>query len=126
MKRNVALIILYDEENKILLQHRDKNIKRLPGYWAFFGGGIENQENPKTAVKRETFEELNYSLVRPKLIMIQKIKNTKYVFVEKCKDKSLLTLQEGQAMGWYAISETKKLKMSVDDRKILGYIKTKL
>ncbi|HIH17265.1 MAG: 7,8-dihydro-8-oxoguanine triphosphatase [archaeon GW2011_AR6] len=62
MRRDVAVIILYDNKKRILLQHRGKNSPRLPGYWAFFGGGIEKGETPEQAVRRECKEELNYIL----------------------------------------------------------------
>ncbi len=97
MVRSVALIILYDKERRILLQHRDENIRRLPGYWAFFGGGIKSGEDPEETIKRETLEELNYILRDPKLIMVQKLedksqKELKYVFVEKYINKNILKL----------------------------------
>ena len=130
MVRSVALIILYDKERRILLQHRDENIRRLPGYWAFFGGGIKSGEDPEETIKRETLEELNYILRDPKLIMVQKLedksqKELKYVFVEKYINKNILKLQEGQGMDWYRISDTGGLKMADYDRKILDYIKDK-
>lgn len=71
MPRNVSIIILYDKDKKVLLQHRSDEAKRLPGYWAFFGGGIEAGETPEQAVKRETLEELDYVLDNPKLIWKQ-------------------------------------------------------
>ncbi|MDP2708681.1 MAG: NUDIX domain-containing protein [bacterium] len=60
MPRNVALIILFDQDKKILLQHRAEDAKRLPGYWGFFGGGIDQGETPEQAVRRETMEVLKY------------------------------------------------------------------
>ncbi len=122
--RNVALIVLYDNEKKILLQHRDDGIERLPGHWAFFGGGIKDGETPEDAVKREAFEELNYNIKNTKLFVTKKFTSgIHHVFVENCINKSPLKLQEGQGMGWYTISETNKLKMADHDREILDSIK---
>jgi 8-oxo-dGTP pyrophosphatase MutT (NUDIX family) len=62
----------------------------LPGYWAFFGGGIEKGENPTEALKREIREELSYQVQNPEFLIAQKVRdgenhNTKYVFVEPIK-----------------------------------------
>jgi phosphoglycolate phosphatase len=90
--RNIAVILLYDEDKKILLQHRSKDAERLPNYWGFFGGGINDNETPEEAVKREAVEELNYQLENPRLIMTQEFKGkhhdgTKYVFTEEFNHK---------------------------------------
>ncbi|PIN87986.1 hypothetical protein COV12_00905 [Candidatus Woesearchaeota archaeon CG10_big_fil_rev_8_21_14_0_10_32_24] len=127
IKRNVALIVLYNKDRKILLQHRAKDAERLPDYWAFFGGGIDGEETPEQTVYRETFEELNYQLKNPRLILTQKFKTTrhegtKYVFVEEYDALQNLKLQEGQDWGWYQISETDSLKIVDHDRKVLEKI----
>lgn len=56
----VAIAILH-QENKFLMQLRD-NIPTIlyPGYWALFGGHIEQGESPDIAVKREILEEIGY------------------------------------------------------------------
>ena len=88
MIRNVALILLYDKDKKLLLQHRDDDSPMLPGYWALFGGGIEKEETPEEAVRRETMEELNYSLKNPKLVIkqnfqIEDYNGVQYVYMEE-------------------------------------------
>lgn len=101
--------------------------RRLPGYWAFFGGQIENGETPGQAVYREAHEELNHKLKAPKLIndrdfiLLTGEKGHLYVFIDKfCGDKSFLRLQEGQDWGWYGKTEIKDLKMIEHDREIFG------
>jgi len=130
MARNVAIIILYDQDKKILLQHRAEDAERLPGYWAFFGGGIEAGETPERAVKRETLEELNYTLKNPRLIMKQDFlskdeTNEKHVFVEEFDPSKKITLGEGQNFGWFHLSEINKLKIIDHDIEVLKYIKDK-
>ena len=130
MARNVAIIILYDQDKKILLQHRAEDAERLPGYWAFFGGGIEAGETPEQAVKRETLEELNYTLKNPRLIMKQDFlakdeTSAKYVFVEEFDPSKKITLGEGQNFGWFHLSEINKLKIIDHDIEVLKYIKDK-
>ena len=130
--RNISVLILYDADGKILLQHRSKNATRLPDHWAFFGGGIEQDEGPEEALKREIEEELSLEINNFHLLVTQKFtykedNNTKYVFVKKY-DNETLVLGEGQSMGWFLPEETSGLKMVDHDRSIIEevskYLKT--
>jgi len=130
MVRNVSIIILYDKDKKILLQHRAEDAKRLPGYWAFFGGGIEEGETPEQAVKREAFEELHYTLHSPKLLLKQKFnskddESEKYVYMEAYDPTKKIVLAEGQNLWWYHLSEIDTLKIIDHDREVLKYIEDK-
>jgi 8-oxo-dGTP pyrophosphatase MutT (NUDIX family) len=60
--RNVSVLILHNNESKVLLQHRTEDAPTFPDYWAFFGGGIEEGESAEQAVKTESLEELGYEL----------------------------------------------------------------
>jgi 8-oxo-dGTP diphosphatase len=125
--RDVSVFILYTSTGHILLQHRTDDAFRLPGYWAFFGGGIEQGENPTEALEREIREELSYLVQNPKFLLAQKVRdeendNTKYVFVEQYQDQSL-QLGEGQAMGWFSPDETHGLKMVDHDRFIVEQVR---
>ncbi|OFY37447.1 MAG: hypothetical protein A2Z69_03370 [Bacteroidetes bacterium RBG_13_44_24] len=125
--RNIAAILLYNGDKKILLQHRSEDAERLPGYWAFFGGGINDNETPEEAVKREAKEELDYQLENPRLVMTQEFNGkhhdgTKYVFMDEFEPKKKITLGEGQGMGWYSLSEMKDLKIVDHDQIVLKYI----
>ena len=126
--RDVSVLILYTSTGHILLQHRTDDAFRLPGYWAFFGGGIEQGENATEALKREIREELSYLVQNPKFLLAQKVRdeendydNTKYVFVEKYRGQSL-QLGEGQAMAWFLPDETHELKMVDHDRFVVEQV----
>jgi len=130
MKRNVSLLLLFDKEKRILLQHRTSDAKRLPDFWGFFGGGIEEGETPEQALARESKEELDFTPQTPHLIMTQEfeyknIKAKKYVYMEEYNDSIKLTQREGQAMDWFDIEDMKKLKMVDHDREVIEYIKDK-
>src|SRR5688572_11481947 len=73
--RDVSVFILYTSTGHILLQHRTDDAFRLPGYWAFFGGGIEQGENPTEALKREIREELSCLVQNPKFLLAQKVRD---------------------------------------------------
>jgi 8-oxo-dGTP diphosphatase len=125
--RDVSLFILYTSSGHILLQHRTDDAFRLPGYWAFFGGGIEQGENPTEALRREIREELSYEVQGPKFFLAQKVRDeendvTKYVFVEQYQDQPL-QLGEGQAMGWFSPEETHGLKMIDHDRFVVEQVR---
>jgi 8-oxo-dGTP pyrophosphatase MutT (NUDIX family) len=99
----------------------------LPGYWAFFGGGIEKGETPMEALKREIREELSYQVLNPKFLLAQKVRDgetdsTKYVFVEQYQDQPL-QLGEGQGMGWFSPDETHELKMIDHDRFVVDQVR---
>jgi mutator protein MutT len=125
--RNVAVIILYDNDSRILLQHRTRDAQTFPDHWAFFGGGIEDGETAEQAVKREALEELDYRLTAPRLFGIRRLvhQNNEYkvhVFVEEYSGGKLI-LGEGQAMGWFLTEETNDLLMNDHDRSVIDSLK---
>ena len=114
MIKDDAIIILYDSNNRVLLQFRGPNAPNVKDKWSFFGGGIENGENPEEAVRRETFEELNYALQNPRLIFTQDYdfghkRGKKYCFIEKYDESKELVLGEGDGMRWFSFEELKSL-----------------
>ncbi|MEK6859335.1 MAG: NUDIX domain-containing protein [Nanoarchaeota archaeon] len=60
-KRKVSIIIFYDEKGNILLQDR-REISKHGEEYGFFGGGIEENETPDEALKREIKEELGITI----------------------------------------------------------------
>ena len=57
----VVAVAILEQQGKFLLQLRD-DIPTIifPGYWALFGGHLEEGETPEMALKREIKEEINY------------------------------------------------------------------
>ena len=108
--KDATSIILFDKNKKILLQLRTKDAPTSPGKWGFFGGGIEKDETPLEAVKRECYEELEYKLKKPVLILEMKRTNRMvYIFTEKYDSSKKLVLRGGESMRWFSIEEAKKL-----------------
>ena len=61
-KMNVAVVIFKDKNGKILLNHRKDNPPFDEDVWELIGGGINENESPLEAIKREIKEELNYTV----------------------------------------------------------------
>ena len=119
----LAGIILFDGDGRILLQHRTDDAPTFPGYWSFFGGGVEDGETLEEAVKREIFEELEYRLRDPRLLVSQPFTNdgrhyTQHVYIEEY-DGSDLVLNEGQAMAWFAPAATAPLRLTDHSRRAI-------
>jgi 8-oxo-dGTP diphosphatase len=113
--RNVALIIFYDENKRILLQDR-KGISKYGEEWGFFGGGIEEGETPEEAVLRETREELDFDLKEYKYVGNNnfKVKDLSVrckIFISPLKNISEFKQKEGKKMELFSLEEAKKLKM---------------
>ncbi|MFH0826697.1 MAG: NUDIX domain-containing protein [Candidatus Omnitrophota bacterium] len=128
MKLRVVVIIVHDSAKKFLLQHRSKDARMLPDYWAFFGGQIDADETPEEAVQREAFEELRLHIKAPCFVREQEFEENNtpgqmYVFIEFFDaDKSILKLQEGQGWGWFTKEQMVPLKMCQRDREIIRFV----
>lgn len=126
--RRVSLFVLRDNKGRILLQHRSKNAPTKPDFWAFFGGGIDRNETPEDAVRREAKEELQVELGKLKLFKRYEFEQKmglyeKYVFtapltysIEELKKQQ----QEGQDLGLFSYEELKALKITDDDISIIN------
>lgn len=117
-----CVVIIYDDEGKILLQHRDNAAPTAPNKWSFFGGGMESGEIPVQTAIREIKEELEYDALSPRLVLVRDLQDhpdfsKEFVFVEKYSGAKL-TLREGDDMGFFAFNETFDLDM-VENKKVL-------
>jgi 8-oxo-dGTP diphosphatase len=114
-----AGVILVDNQNKVLLQHRDNKASWDPGLWGIFGGQIEKGETPKIAAKRELKEELGIELNNLSFFRKYEIKREKGIYeaffftapltisVEELKKQQ----KEGQGLGFFSLEEIKDLKI---------------
>ena len=62
-KRVISILVPYqirDGVISVFLQKRSDTAQRLPGYFGFFGGGREGDENPDQTLRREIMEELKF------------------------------------------------------------------
>lgn len=60
-KVNVAVAIIFSDDNRILIAQRSQT-GPFPGKWEFPGGKIQQHETPEHALRREIHEELDVKL----------------------------------------------------------------
>jgi len=126
IRRDVVLLLLYDREGCVLLQHRGPEAPCNPGRWGFFGGGIESGESPEQALVREAYEELRYTPRDPFLYLQEEFAaenpsryGTRHYFLEYYPGEPDLELHEGQGMAWYAFPQITELDFSPHHRRNL-------
>jgi len=124
--RNVAVVIFYDNNKRILLQDR-RGISKLGEEYGFFGGEIDKGETPEQAIVRETKEELDFDLKEYKYVgeysyeikdsLKKKFANFDFdivlckVFIAPLDDPSKFKQKEGKNMRLFSLDEAEKLKM---------------
>jgi NDP-sugar pyrophosphorylase family protein len=114
--------ILVNKSGQILMQQRDDNPAiRYPGHWSLFGGTVEDDESPATAVAREVKEEIDFDL-RNFGLFREFVQNNKreFAFVgELSAELHELTLAEGQGMNLFYPSQLPELLIRPDDKETL-------
>lgn len=125
-----VLLALRDEAGRVLLQHRTNDANWYPGHWGFFGGGMETDETPEAAVRREAKEELGIEL--EELRLFRKCDFCEhdgiyeaYVFLAKLNrpvEQLRKQLMEGQGLGLFSQEELRGLLLPENSRKVLNDI----
>lgn len=122
MKKNteIVCIVLFDENGDMLLQQRTNDDTYNPKNWALFGGGMNSGETKEAALRRETFEELGYTLTSPEHVTTHPYnapnkKGMKHVFIERFNPEKKIQLGEGKGYAWFNSDQIKHLKMLPTD-----------
>jgi 8-oxo-dGTP diphosphatase len=71
-------IIIYSDDNKVLIARRSKSKKKFPLMWEIVGGALENNETPEECIRREVMEELNCTINDLRLFKV-------YIISEDCR-----------------------------------------
>src|SRR5260221_9854191 len=67
---NSVAVVIKTERDEYLLQHRwNRPGFYFPGFWGLFGGGMEPNERPEQAARRELLEEFGLNVAGLELIM---------------------------------------------------------
>jgi 8-oxo-dGTP pyrophosphatase MutT (NUDIX family) len=140
-KTKGAHVVLYrelrtpsDSVEAVLLCKRTLNAPIHPGYWALFGGKLEEKDGgaANAAAKREVEEELGIKLNKDDLLdlcRIQVRRKDEEPFIQyfSCRldyDMNRLTLRpqgadgkvEGEGLGWFSEEEVHHLTVRPEDR----------
>lgn len=130
-QRHVVGVILVNAAGQVLLQQRDaKPGLRYPEYWTFFGGAVEPDEAPDTAIHRELLEELALDGLTltpwltyecPARTIPGQVVTTNHMYVGRldCPLESL-TLHEGQAMRFFDQAEALALTLAFEQSPVLA------
>jgi 8-oxo-dGTP pyrophosphatase MutT (NUDIX family) len=107
--------IIFMPGHRYLLQHRENRSDILfPNWWGFFGGAREQGEDAEAALRRELWEELEFSVAELRRFVgctfdlnFQGRRTRKIFFsIEMAEANSRgLVLHEGQGMAWLHFSE---------------------
>ncbi len=115
--RDVAVLVLKNDQGKVLLQKRPKDANRFPDSWGLFGGGLKPGESPEDALRREVREELglqlgHFDLVSEHPYVLRDLGERGKIYAfEAYFDESELRLYEGQEMAWFRPEEALRLGM---------------
>ncbi|MCM8820232.1 MAG: NUDIX domain-containing protein [Candidatus Omnitrophica bacterium] len=118
-----AALISY--KGKILLSQRKRN-DHFALLWEFPGGGIEKNEKPNQAIKREIQEELGL-IVEPQNLIGKFTDENKYlkiiVYLFGCKIiKGKPQAKECANFGFFSYNQAKNLNLAPVDGKIMNYL----
>jgi 8-oxo-dGTP pyrophosphatase MutT (NUDIX family) len=96
LKLNFACVcIIFNEENKLLLVKRSQEDDWMANKFALVGGRCEENEIPEQTIIRETKEETNLTLKKPKLVYSTIEGSTfLYVFISKVTNSDKIKLND--------------------------------
>jgi len=125
IRRDTASAIVLNDNNEVLLQKKDFSYHWFPGKWCLFGGGIEQGEDPETALRRELSEEIGSFF--DDLIFFKKHKyrdispngireGLQYVYVTHFKGKiSDIKIYEGAGFAFFSPKELNRIHINNPD-----------
>jgi 8-oxo-dGTP diphosphatase len=127
--RNIAEGLIFNLKGEVLMQKKTIDYPTWPGgCWTFFGGTIEENEEPIDAVKREVEEELGIVIEEDSIELFMEddyeiednSKGRRYNFVIKIDiGVEDIKLKEGGGFGFFDKSELKDIKIIPHDKIIL-------
>lgn len=124
LKRNALAIIFNKDMDVLLLQRSDYEEQWMPNKIGLVGGGVEENEEPIDAVKREIKEEIGLEIEKfiEKFVLQRNEDSVEHMFIAKyLGDNNDVKLnKEHQDYGWYSIDDIEKLDTVPN---LLNYVK---
>ena len=113
---------IINNEGKILLALRGKNVRNESGKWEIPGGAVEFNEKLEDAIIREVHEELGIEIELVSLLHVCNhiLKNEKQHWVSPtylCKiisgEPEIMEPKKCDSIGWFTLEEAAKLPLSI-------------
>jgi len=120
-RKRAVTIIIQNGKGEILLMLRDnKPDIPFPNQWCILGGGIEKDETPEDAIKREMMEEIELALVDPQLFKAYEWedKDEHAYHVTLDLDLDVTPVHEGQKIQFFSQAEIEKMQLAFHDSEI--------
>jgi 8-oxo-dGTP diphosphatase len=116
LKKNAVAAIVNSDNKFLLLKRADNKDYWMPNKWSLVGGGIEKDETPQQAVKREIKEETNLDIDKfVKTFSIQRNPDSiEHVFACRYDGETTdiaLDQKENTNYGWFDVSEMEYLDL---------------
>lgn len=114
-KREVSSLLPYRKKGntyEYYTQKRDKDVDYAPNQVGIFGGGLEADESPEEAMRREIQEELGYATKNAQYFCRYEIdKFIHHVFIEEVGEEfeAQVKVQEGQYGRFYSPEEVNSI-----------------
>lgn len=125
--RLVIHVCIFNSKGEMLIQHRQSDIVRWPGFWdVSVGGGASAGDNSSRAAEREVMEELglemDFSDVRPMITVNISEGFDDFYTVNMDVDPDSLHLQEEEVSEarWASLAEIERM---IDDGSFIPYEK---
>lgn len=120
----VALALLINQRNEVLLQHKDAGAPNHPNKWCLFGGSTEGSESPLRAMKRELEEELELQVDElDHFLSFVSADMRRDVFVCRIDfdaDELRATLHEGDDLGYFSEEMLDQVDVAEPHRAIIS------
>jgi len=113
IERRQAIVAIIQQADKFLFVKRSDYTESAKGYWCPVGGGIEDRETQKEALRREVMEEVGLNVIAErKICKITSHDNRSilhYWTTKIISGKATITSVEATDIKWVAPEEMKKL-----------------
>lgn len=110
-----SFIWIINDNDKVLLQQRPSNTKKMPNMWGATAGGVVAGETSVDGAVRELKEELGIDIIKDELVFIGSYKRINdFVNVFLCRKNieisdMVLNFEEVQDVRWFSIKEFEQM-----------------
>lgn len=108
----VSKVIVWNEDDKLLVLRRSKTDPRRPLTWDFPGGVVEPNEDPRTAARRETSEESGIEVQDLLAVDVVSASGNGYltiIFEAKAPNQTVTLSWEHDKYTWVTAAELEEL-----------------